>query len=132
MDQYQYEMSPEAATGIGVGMIIVYLAIVLFFIACLWKVYTKAGKPGWAAIVPIYNLIVLMEIVGKPAWWVILMLIPCVNIVIMCIVYIELAKAFGQSTGFGIGLILLSIVFLPILAFGSSTYVGPASSGGSA
>ena len=129
MDQYQYEMSPEAATGLGMGMIILYLAIIVFLVACFWKVFTKAGKPGWAAIVPIYNLIVLLEIVGKPAWWVILMLIPCVNIVIMFIVYIELAKAFGQSTGFGIGLALLGIVFLPILAFGSSTYIGPASPG---
>ena len=125
MDQYQYEVSPDAAAGLGIGMMLFYLAIAAFLVICFWKVFTKAGKPGWAAIVPIYNLIVLMEIIGKPAWWVILMLIPCVNIVIMFIVYIELAKSFGQSTGFGIGLALLGIVFLPILAFGSSTYIGP-------
>lgn len=109
----------------GIGIIIVLLAIVVFMIACQWKVYSKAGKPGWACIVPIYNLIVLLEICGKPWWWFFLMLIPIVNIVIIIIVYIELAKSFGHGAGFALGLMFLGIIFWPILAFGSSKYVGP-------
>ncbi len=105
-------------------MIVVYLALIVFFVICYWKIYTKAGKPGWAAIVPIYNIIVLLEIVGKPVWWFLLMLIPCVNIVIAVIVSLELAKVFGKSTGFGVGLILLSPIFIPILAFGDAEYQG--------
>ncbi len=110
--------------GIGIGMILFYLVIVAFFVVCYWKLYTKAGKPGWAAIVPIYNIIVLLEIVGKPVWWFILMLIPCVNIVVAILVSLELAKVFGKDTGFAIGLILLPFIFIPILAFGSAEYQG--------
>ncbi len=105
-------------------MIVVYIALIVFFIICYWKVFTKAGKPGWAAIVPIYNIIVLLEIVGKPVWWFLLMLIPCVNIVIAVLVTIELAKVFGKSTGFAVGLILLPFIFIPILAFGDAEYLG--------
>ncbi len=85
------------------------LSLLLFIvvIAGLWKVFEKAGKPGWAAIVPIYNIIVMLEIVGKPMWWIIMMLIPCVNIVFMVLMNIELAKSFGKDVGYAIGLILL-------------------------
>jgi hypothetical protein len=120
------EMDSSGLAGIGVFMFIVYFALIALVIVSLWKVFAKAGKPGWAAIIPIYNLWVLLEIVGKPGWWIILMLIPCVNIVVAILVYLELAKVFGKSVGFGIGLILLSIVFLPILAFGDAEYQGPA------
>ena len=94
-------------------------------IASLWTTFSKAGKPGWAAIVPIYNLIVLLEIVGKPWWWLFLMLIPIVNLVILIIVYHNLSLSFGKSGGFTVGLILLGFIFLPILAFGDAKYVGP-------
>ncbi len=127
-EEYSYQYMEESAglfAGLGVGMLIVYLVIIAFMIICFWKVFEKAGKPGWAAIVPIYNIIVLLEVVGKPVWWIILMLIPCVNIVVAIIVYLELAKVFGKSAGFGVGLILLGIVFLPILAFGDAEYTGP-------
>ncbi len=104
--------------------IIVYAAIIILFIASIWKIFTKAGKPGWAAIIPIYNIIVLLEIVGKPAWWVVLMLIPIVNIVVAIIVTHQLSKSFGQGVGFTIGLILLSFIFYPLLAFGDFKYQG--------
>ena len=93
-------------------------------IASMWTIFSKAGKPGWASIVPIYNLIVLLEIVGKPWWWLFLMLIPIVNIVILIIVYHNLSLSFGKGGGFTVGLILLGIIFLPILAFGDAKYVG--------
>jgi hypothetical protein len=125
-EDYMVEQNAGLLAGLGLGMVLVYAALMIFMIVCVWKVFTKAGKPGWASIVPIYNIIVLLEIIGKPMWWIVLMLIPCVNIVMIVLVYLELAKVFGKSTGFGIGLILLSIVFLPILAFGDAEYQGPA------
>ena len=103
--------------------LIVVLAIAVFLIACQWKIYSKAGKPGWACLVPIYNIVVLLEIVNKPVWWILLMLIPIVNFVIAIIIIIELAKAFGKDGGFAVGLLLLPIVFYPLLAFGDSQYV---------
>ncbi len=109
---------------IGAGMWIVILLIIVVMIASMWKIFTKAGQPGWAAIVPIYNLFILLRITGRPEWWIILWLIPCVNIVIQILVYIDLAKVFGKSTGYAIGLILLPIVFFPMLAFSDAEYVG--------
>lgn len=106
-------------------IILIYLAIIVLMIASMWTIFSKAGKPGWASIVPIYNTIVLLEIVGKPLWWLLLMLIPIVNIVILIIVYHNLSLSFGKDGGFTVGLILLSIIFLPILAFGDAKYVGP-------
>jgi hypothetical protein len=87
-------------------------------------VFTKAGKPGWAAIVPIYNLVVLLEIAGKPLWWIVLFLIPLVNIIMCIIVSIAVAKNFGKSAGFGVGLGLLGFIFYPILGFGDAQYQG--------
>ena len=106
-------------------IIVIYLAIIVLMIASMWTIFSKAGKPGWASIVPIYNTIVLLEIVGKPWWWLLLMLIPIVNIVILIIVYHNLSLSFGKDGGFTVGLILLGIIFLPILAFGAAKYVGP-------
>jgi Family of unknown function (DUF5684) len=117
-----YQTAPSAAGG-GVALII-WLLIVVFMIAALWKVFTKAGQPGWAAIVPIYNIYVWCTIVGRPGWWVILMFIPFVNFVIFIIVSIDMAKSFGKGVGFGIGLAFLGIIFLPILGFGSAQYQG--------
>lgn len=106
-------------------ILIFYLAIVVFLIASLWKIYEKAGQPGWACIVPIYNLYILLKIVGKPTWWIILMLIPFVNIIFAIWATNLLSKSFGKSEGFTIGLIFLGIVFYPILGFGDAKYVGP-------
>jgi Family of unknown function (DUF5684) len=106
---------------------IVLLAIMVVVIASMWKVFTKAGEPGWAAIVPIYNAVVLLKIAGKPVWWLLLLLIPFVNFVVIFMVYISLAKNFGKGAGFGIGLVLLGIIFFPILAFGDARYLGPTS-----
>jgi hypothetical protein len=103
---------------------IISLGVAIFMIASIWKVYAKAGKPGWASIVPIYNLVVLLEIAGKPLWWFLLFLIPVVNIVVAFIVYISLAERFGKSAGFGVGLTVLGFIFFPILGFGSAQYHG--------
>jgi len=114
-------VSPLAA-GMGIGMMLVWFAVVLILIISMWKIFTKAGKPGWAAIVPIYNIIVLLEIVCKPIWWFILLLIPFVNIIVLIIVLIELAKRFGKGVGFAIGMLILPFIFYPMLAFGDAKY----------
>ena len=113
-----------AAVGLGAGFIIFYIAIMIFMIVVQWKVFEKAGKPGWGCIIPIYNIILMMEIAGRPGWWFLLMLIPGVNIVVDIIVIFDISKAFGKGTGFGFGLLFLPIIFFPILAFGSAEYEG--------
>ena len=102
----------------------IYLAFIVLMIASMWTIFSKAGKPGWAALVPIYNLIVLLDIVGKPWWWLLLMFIPIVNFVVIIMIYHNLSLSFGKGAGFTVGLILLGIVFLPLLAFGDAEYVG--------
>jgi hypothetical protein len=104
-----------------IPIIIIYVVTVIGY----WKVFEKAGKPGWAAIIPIYNIIVLLEIVGKPTWWVILILFPCTSFIFAIWLTNLLSKSFGQSEGFTIGLLLLPWLFYPILGFGSYKYIGP-------
>lgn len=104
-------------------LVLVYLALIVLIVASQWKIFTKAGKPGWACIIPIYNAIVLLEIVKKPTWWFIMFFIPFVNIYYAIVLMNELSKSFGKDSGFTVGLILLPIVFLPILAFGDAEYI---------
>lgn len=106
------------------GVIVFYLAVLLLTLISIAKVFKKAGKPGWAVIVPIYNIIVLLEIVKKPLWWFFLLFIPIVNVIISIIIDVELAKKFGQGVGFAIGLIFLPFIFYPILGFGEANYKG--------
>jgi hypothetical protein len=108
--------------------IIVALLIALLLIVAMWKVFTKAGQPGWASIIPIYNLYIWCKIIGRPGWWILLMLIPFVNVIVGIILCIDTARSFGKGAGFGIGLALLGIIFGPILGFGSAQYQGPAAS----
>lgn len=126
----QVEYSTQAEAPSPVSMIF-GLLIALVLIVAMWKVFTKAGQPGWASIIPIYNLYIWCKIVGRPWWWILLMLIPFVNFIVCIILCIDLAKSFGKGVGFGIGLALLGIIFFPILGFGSAQYQGP-SAGGSA
>lgn len=100
------------------------LAVIVFVIAGIWKVFTKAGRPGWACLVPIYNVIVLLQIAGRPGWWLLLMFIPFVNIIVSFVVVMDIAKAFGKGAGFGLGLFFLGFVFYPILGFGDAQYEG--------
>ena len=103
---------------------IIGLAFIILMIVSVWKVFVKAGEPGWASIIPIYNIIVYLKIAGKPLWWIILLIIPFVNFIILILVALGLAKNFGKSGGFGIGLLLLGFIFFPILAFGDAKFVG--------
>jgi len=110
---------------IGVFGLLLYAAIILFFVAVGWKILEKADQPGWAVLIPIYNIYVLLNVVGRPGWWLILFLVPIVNFVVAIMLNIDLAKSFGKDWLYGLGITFLGIVFLPMLAFGSATYQGP-------
>lgn len=115
-----------AAGGAALFMMVIWFAIVLIVAVGAWKVFTKAGQPGWGIFVPIYNALLMVRIVGRPDIWVLFMLIPLVNIVIGIILMMDLAKSFGKDVAYAIGMIILPVVFLPMLGFGSARYVGPA------
>jgi len=104
--------------------LVLSIAILVVMVVSYWKIYVKAGKPGWAAIVPIYNIIILLEIVKKPVWWVILFFIPCANIVALVLVALEFVKVFGKPSWHAALMILVGIVYLPYIAFSDAKYVG--------
>jgi len=112
----------SAQGNLGTGGTLAVLAVILVMIIAVWKVFTKAGQPGWACLVPIYNIIVYLRIAGKPAWWIILFIIPLVNFIVALFVCLGLAKNFGKSGGFAVGLWLLGPIFILILAFGDAKY----------
>ncbi len=111
--------------GFGATMFFFMLAIVAVMIVAYWRVFAKAGQPGWAAIVPVYNIIVLLQIVGRPLWFIVLFFVPLANLVAAIIVSVDLARSFGKGAGFAAGLIFLFPIFVLILAFGDARYVGP-------
>ena len=120
---YGYDVGSTVATGFGavLGILafiyILCIAVSIFTIVCNWKVFKKAGKHGWESIIPIYNTIVLLEITKLPMWYLVLFFVPIGNIVVLFLIYLELAKKFGQSSAFGIGLVFLTPIFMAILAF---------------
>jgi hypothetical protein len=103
-------------------MMLVWLAILVAVIAGVWKVFTKAGKPGWGAVIPIYNGVLLLDIAGRPLWWIVLFFIPLVNFVVGILVSLDVAKNFGKGAGFGLGLAFLGFIFYPILGFSDAVY----------
>jgi len=115
-------LQEEIAPALGFFWWVIIILGALLVLASMWRVYEKAGEPGWAVIVPIYNIIVLLRIAGKPLWWIFLFFIPLVNIVVAFIMNIGVARNFGRSAGFGVGLLLLGFIFYPILGFGDDTY----------
>lgn len=111
--------------GPGSGTIILIIFLIVFYFYVYWRIFEKAGKPGWASLIPIYNTIVLIEIVGKPLWWIVLMLIPGINLIFGIWLTNLLALSFGKGVGFTLGLLFLSPIFYPILAFSNAEYIGP-------
>ncbi len=118
-----YGADPSTAQMSPASMI-VSLVILVVGIVAMWKIFTKAGKPGWHSIIPFLNMYDLVEISGYNGWMFLLFFVPIANIVIIILSYVGLAKKFGKSTGFAIGLIFLSIIFECILAFGDAEYQG--------
>lgn len=115
----------STGAGIGMGLMLVYLAIAVIAIVALWKTFVKAGQPGWGAIIPIYNIYLILKIAGRPGWWLLLYLIPIVSLVVHIVVSIDVAKGFGKSTTFGVvGLWLFSLIGFLMLGFGDAKYVG--------
>lgn len=118
----------ELNTNTNEVVMIIFVAIIVLLIVLLivsqWYIYSKANKPGWACLIPIYNIIVLLEIIGKPLWWLLLFFIPGVNIVFAIWVTNLLSKSFGKNEGFTFGLLLLPLIFYPILGFGDAKYNG--------
>tara|TARA_B100000401_G_C52636691_1_gene638673 strand:+ start:57 stop:395 length:339 start_codon:yes stop_codon:yes gene_type:complete len=107
-------------------ILLIYLGLFALLIVSEWKIFTKANKPGWACLIPIYSTLVLLEIIGKPWWWIFLFFIPIVNLVFAIWMINLLSKSFGKDEAFTVGLLLIPIIFYPILGLGSSKYMGPA------
>jgi Family of unknown function (DUF5684) len=126
-----FELAQSGYDGASWFLIVIWVAVVFVLaILPLWVIFTKAGQEGWKAVIPIYNYYVLLKIVGRPGWWLLLLLIPLVNIVILIVINHDLSKSFGHGGWFTVGLVFLNWIFLMILAFGSSRYLGPAAAPG--
>ena len=133
--EIQFDIDPDvaeaatvAALGFGLMFVAIWLLVGLLVLVGIWKTFAKAGQPGWASIIPIYNMIVMLEIAGKPLWWFVLLLIPGLNLIAAILIYVSLAERFGKGAGFAIGLLVLPMVFFPMLGFGNTAYQGNASS----
>ena len=127
---YTYDY-PKAAAATGVGfiggffaflLILIILACIVLTIIAQWKIFTKAGKEGWKALIPIYNTYTLLQILNMEPLLCLLMLIPVSSFMLGIVMNVKLAKSFGKGTGFAIGLILLTPIFYMILGFGDAKY----------
>ncbi len=114
-----------AASGVSAVYAILSLAISVLTLVAMWKLFVKAGRAGWKCLIPFYNTYCLYDIAWGNGWLFLLMFVPCVNVVVGIMMLFKLAKAFGQGTGFGFGLLFLNTIFILILGFGSAEYVGP-------
>jgi hypothetical protein len=119
--EYQY----ESFWDVPVWLQILWFVAVILIIVAQWKVFEKAGQPGWASLIPFYNIYIMTKITGKPGYWVLLLFVPIVNLVILIWLINMMSKSFGHDEGFTLGLIFLGLIFWPILGFGNSTYQGP-------
>ena len=135
---YDYDFTTTTSDGAGLAVfagvwLIVWLAVAVLGVAAMWKIFTKAKQPGWAAIVPIYNVYILLKVVGRPGWWLLLFLLSVIPFVgwlvvvaLSLIIALDLGRAFGKDTVFSVvGLWLFSLVGYLILGFGDAKYLGP-------
>ena len=123
------DSAPSAGAVIG-GAVSGLLGLLLgvLVIVGMWKIFVKAGQPGWASIIPIYNLYVLCQITAKPIWWLLLLILcPFINMIVLILLTLALAKSFGKGTGFALGMVFFPFVFYPILGFSDATYTAPQS-----
>ena len=120
---FYYNWEPD--WGFFFFFILFIIALVGFYLYCMWRLFEKAGRKGWESLVPGHNVVEMFEIVGRPGWWFFLLLIPIADIIIEIMVTFELAKAFGKDSSFGFGLLFLSFIFIPVLALGDAEYQGP-------
>ena len=101
-----------------------FAVFALLVVASMWRLFSKAGEAGWKSLVPFLGAFVYLKITGRPAWWFLLMIIPVINIIPGIVTCFDLARVFGKGPGFGVGILMLSPIFIPILAFGGARYVG--------
>lgn len=120
-----YDAIYAGMAGILIVIYIITLALSIAALVGLWKMFTKAGKPGWACIIPFYSQYCLFEMAWGSGWLFLLMFVPCFNLVVMIMMWLKMAKAFGQGTGFGLGLCFLNPIFTIILGFSDAQYIGP-------
>lgn len=128
-----YTTTTTSSSGGGAGfavLMLIYLLVFVVAVAAMWKIFEKAGKPGWAAIIPIYNTYILIKVAGRPGWWLILFFIPFVNLIAYIVISLDLAKNFGKSVVFAIfGLMIFSIIGYLMLGFGDAQYKDVVSGG---
>lgn len=125
-DSYSYGYD-TAALGAAMGIYyVIGLVVGIIMLVAMWKLFVKADRPGWGAIIPFYNFYLLFDIAWGKGVMFLLMLVPCVGLIFYYIALFKLAQAYGKGAGFGVGMIFLPFIFMPILAFGDSTYQGPA------
>ncbi len=116
----------EAESGVGeIIVALIYLAITVAIIAGMWRLFEKANQPGWGVLIPVYNVILMLKVAGKPLWWLVLFMIPLVNIIFCILVPLAIARNFGKGVGYGIGLIVLPFIFYPLLGFSDAEYNPP-------
>ncbi len=123
---FQQDIDQQMAMIVSIIGGLIGLVVGIVELVAMWKIFVKAGKPGWAVLIPIYNLYIMLEIVGRPWWYLLLFIVPLANVVVAIMLMFDLAKSFGKGTGFGFGLLLLGPIFILILGFGKAQYVGPA------
>ena len=111
-------------------MAVATLALALLVVVSTWKVFEKAGEPGWASLIPIYNVYVMLKIGNNPGWYLVLLLVPVVNLFVTGKLFVDLARSFGKGIGWGLGLWILPFVFFPMLGFGGANYRSPGGGGG--
>lgn len=99
-----------------------FIGLIIFEVAAVWKIYTKAGQSGWSSLIPIYSMIILCRMAKRPEWWVLLLFVPFVSLVVVVLLYIDLARSFGKDIGFAILMIFFPFVMFPILGYGSAQY----------
>ncbi|MCQ4045630.1 DUF5684 domain-containing protein [Streptantibioticus rubrisoli] len=116
-------MTESGFAPVHVGVLVVALVVAVLEIAATWRVLVKASRPGWGVIIPIYNVYLWLKVAGRPGWWLVLYLIPGVNVIVHLVVSIDVARSFDKGTMFGVGLWLLPWIGIPILGFGSARYV---------
>ena len=119
----------DSTSGVTIGFggpteTIIALAILALQVASLWVIFRKAGEPGWAAVIPIYNLFVLVRVAGFSWWWFLLLWIPILNLIAVFAIPFGLSRRFGHGAAFGLGLLFLPLIFYPVLAFGGSHHTG--------
>lgn len=118
--------APSDSSGFWAAIIVALIVVLTAtLVASLWRLFTKAGRSGWASLIPLYNVIVLLSIIGRPWWYIVFLFIPGANAVLAVVLCFGAARSFGKGWPFAVGMILLPVIFLPLLAFGGARYVGP-------